>query len=322
MKKLHLQSTNYNYLEKAFAAWLDILGYAKGTVNNLPNAVREFLYFLEQSNCKQITELTNKHIKEYYKYLTTRISQKQGGALSSKYINLQFYAIDKFFEFLHHKGTRNLPEVNLKRLKIEVLEREVLSQEEIKTLYQIIENQEVHSSLDKGEQAKQTQKQEALNYQDKVMLTIYYGCGLRRTEGINVSVDDINFDTRILHIKKGKGGKQRLIPFNKTASKYLQDWVFEYRTILVKDKKENSLFINRYGKPLTGNTLNSRLQNIIDQSENIKLKEKNITLHSLRHSIATHLLANGMEIQKVQKFLGHSSLETTEIYTHLLEEKQ
>ena len=111
-------------------------------------------------------------------------------------------------------------------------------------------------------------------------------------------------------------------PFNKTASKILQDWVFEYRTILIQDKTESKLFINRFGKPLTGGTLGNRLQRIINQSNNIQLKEKNITLHSLRHSIATHLLANGMDIQKVQRFLGHSSLETTQIYTHLIEEKQ
>jgi integrase/recombinase XerD len=310
MKKLILQSTSYNYLENAFKEWLDVLGYAKGTVNNLPNAVRAFLYFIEQNNINQINQINQQHIKNYYQHLTSRTNEKQGGALSSNYINSNFWALEKFFEFLHHKGTQNLPEINLKRLKIETLEREILTQEEIKELYQIIENQDY-----------QTQKQEALNYQDKVMLTIYYGCGLRRTEGINVSVDDINFDTRILHVKKGKGGKQRLIPFNKTASKYLQDWVFEYRTILIQDKTEPKLFINRFGKPLTGGTLGDRLKRIISQSENIKLKEKNITLHSLRHSIATHLLANGMDLQKVQKFLGHSSLETTEIYTHLLENK-
>lgn len=310
MKKLHLQSTSYNYLENAFAAWLDILGFVQATVYNLPNLAREFLYYLEQKDIKQINQITHHDIAAYYNYLINRTSERQGGALSSSTINYHFWALEKFFEFLHHKGTTGLPEINLKRLKIQTLEREVLTQEEIKELYTIVENQEI-----------QTQKQEALNYQDKVLLTIYYGCGLRRTEGINVNVDDINFDTRVLHVKKGKNSKQRLIPFNKTASKILQDWVFEYRTILIQDKTESKLFINRFGKPLTGGTLGNRLQRIINQSDNIKLKEKNITLHSLRHSIATHLLANGMDIQKVQRFLGHSSLETTQIYTHLLEEK-
>ena len=309
MKKLHVQSTSYNYLENAFKEWLDVLGFAERTVYSLPNAIREFLYFLEQKNCKQITELTNKLIKEYYVYLSTRASERQGGALSSNYINHHFWAIEKFFEFLHHKGTTGLPVINLKRLKVQMLQREILTIEEVKELYKIAENQECL-----------TQKQEALNYQDKVLLTIYYGCGLRRTEGINISIDDINFDTRVLHVKKGKNHKQRLIPFNKTTSKVLQDWVFEYRTLLVKDKKENCLFINRYGKPLTGGTLGVRLKAIIDQSDNIRLKEKTITLHSLRHSIATHLLSNGMDLQKVQRFLGHSSLGTTQIYTHLSQE--
>jgi integrase/recombinase XerD len=311
MKKLPLQSTSYNYLENAFKEWLDILGFVQETVYNLPNAVRGFLYYLEQNNIHQINQIHDQHIKDYYNYLISRTNQKQGGALSTNYINSNFWALEKFFEYLHHKGTQNLPQINLKRLKIQTLEREILTQEEIKELYTIVENQET-----------QTQKQEALNYQDKVLLTIYYGCGLRRSEGINVNIDDINFDTRVLHVKKGKYSKQRLIPFNKTASKILQDWVFEYRTILIQDKTEAKLFINRFGKPLTGGTLGDRLQRIINQSDNIKIKEKNITLHSLRHSIATHLLANGMDLQKVQRFLGHSSLETTQIYTHLLEEKE
>lgn len=311
MKKLPLQSANYHYLENAFKEWLDILGFVQATVYNLPIVVREFLYYLEQNKVNQINQLQYEHIKSYYNYLISRSNQRDGGALSTNYINHHFWGLEKFFEFLHHKGTTGLPAINLKRLKIESLQREILSQEEIKELYQIVENTDCL-----------TQKQEALNHQDKVLLTMYYGCGLRRSEGVNINIDDINFDTQILHVKKGKNSKQRLIPFNKTASKILQDWVFEYRLLLVKDKKEGALFINIYGKPLTGGTLGNRLQRIINQSENIQLKEKNITLHSLRHSIATHLLANGMDLQKVQRFLGHSSLETTQIYTHLLEEQE
>jgi integrase/recombinase XerD len=135
MKKLLLQSTSYNYLENAFKEWLDILGFVQATVYNLPTAVREFLYYLEQNNINQINQLNHQHIKDYYNYLISRTNQKQGGALSTNYINHHFWALEKFFEFLHHKGTQNLPEVNLKRLKIQTLEREILTQEEIKELY-------------------------------------------------------------------------------------------------------------------------------------------------------------------------------------------
>src|SRR5690606_28650193 len=310
MKHLSLENTSYIYLEKAFGEWLDILGFSKGTVYNLPINVREFLYYLEQNQITQLTNLNTKHINEYHNYLHKRSNERQGGALSNAYINTHFWAIEKFFDFLHHKGMKNLPELNLKRLKIDYLKREILTESEIKEIYKTIEEKE-----------NPTPKQEALNYQDRVMIIIYYGCGLRRNEGTNLNIDDINLDTRILHVKKGKGNKQRLIPFNQSSAKILRDWIYEYRNYLIKDKTESKLFINQWGKPLTGGTLNKRLQRIINETENIKLQEKKISLHSLRHSIATHLLANGMDIQKVQKFLGHGSLDTTEIYTHLIEEQ-
>lgn len=309
MKSLPLENTNYIYLEKAFKEWLDILGFNKMTVNNLPTNVREFLHYLEQNQINQLTILNSQHITQYYNYLHTRANEKQGGALSNTYINAHCWAMEKFFEFLHHKGVTGLPELNLKRLKIDDLKREILTESEIKEIYKTIDEKEYI-----------TPKQEALNYQDKVMLIIYYCCGLRRNEGISLSIDDINLDTRILHVKKGKGSKQRLIPFNQTSAKILRDWIYQYRNYLVNDKTESKLFINRFGKPTTGGTLNDRLQRIISETENIKLQQKKISLHSLRHSIATHLLSNGMDIQKVQKFLGHSSLGTTEIYTHLIEE--
>ncbi|WP_379968011.1 tyrosine-type recombinase/integrase [Epilithonimonas sp. UC225_85] len=229
--------------------------------------------------------------------------------MSSHYINSQLVSLEKFFEFLRHKGVKNLPEINLRRLEIEKMKREILSVEEIKELYKIIDEQECI-----------TPKQEALNYQDKVILAVYYGCGLRNSEGRALCLDDINLDTQILIVKKGKGNKQRLIPFNNTVKDCLKLWMYEYRMILLKDKTESRLFISSLGRPVCGSTLGNRLKRIILQSESVKLKEKHIALHSLRHSIATHLLAGGMDIQKVQKFLGHSCLDSTEIYTHLIEE--
>ncbi len=309
MKSLPLNNPSYIHLLSAFKEWLDILGYAQATVYQLPLNIQEFLHFLEELKVENITQIQQKHLQEYHNYLLNRTNERQGGALSSNYINHHLWTLEKFFEFLHHKGVKNLPEINLKRLEIETLKRQILSQEEILQLYQLIEEKEAT-----------TLKQQAINYQDLILLTIYYACGLRRTEGVNLTLSDINLDTRIVHVKKGKGGKQRLIPFSKTSAKYLQNWIYEHRNILIKDKTENHLFISSKGIPTTGGTLNRRLQNLILQTENETLKEKSISLHSLRHSIATHLLARGMEIQKVQRFLGHSSLDTTEIYTHLIEE--
>ena len=310
MQETKLKNTSYYYLVQAFADWLDILGYSKGTIYNQPRIIGKFLHYLETQGINKIHLLQNKHLLNYQTYLNTLTSSKTQLALSSNYINTHFWSIETFLTFLHHKGVSNLPAVSFSYLKIEKQTRDILTEHEIKELYEIAKNQE---SI--------TQKQEAINYGDLVLLSVYYACGLRRSEGTNLSLSDINLDTKILHVKKGKGGKQRLIPFNKATAKYLHNWIYQYRDILIKDKKESHLFINYKGKSTSGNTLNKRLQDLIKQSENTELKEKNITRHSLRQSIATHVLANRMDIQKVQQFLGHSSLGTTEIYTHLIEEK-
>ncbi len=309
MKQLPLENTSYIYLEKAFAEWLDILGFSPSTLRSLPLHAREFFHYLEQNHCNQLDQVKTADLKNYYHYLLNRTNHKYGGALNSSTINRHLWALEKLWEYLHHKGIRSLPEFNLKHLKIESLKREILTQEQVKHLYQLIE-----------QQPAQNPKQEALNYQNKVLLTLCYSCGLRRNEALHTTIDDINLDTRILHVKKGKNNKQRIIPFNQTSAKILRDWIYQYRNYLVTDTTQSCLLVNYRGKNLSPGSLNVRLHKLIQKSDSTKLKEKNITLHGLRHSIATHLLANGMDIHKVQKFLGHSSLDTTEIYTHLIEE--
>ena len=306
MKKLSLHNSSYEYLVKAFSEWLDILGYAHMSVYNVPHIIREFLYYLESQQINHINQLTQKHYTTYFNHISSRSNERRGGGLSNNYLNKHIQALEKFYEFLVHKGVQNVPSVHLKQLKLEKGEITVLTQEEIKLLYEATNKESNHP------------KQSIFNARDKAMLALYYGCGLRRKEGVNVCLDDLNFDTRIVHVRKGKNYKERLVPFSKTSSHYLQEWVYDYRPSLLKDKNYPELFISYAGKPMQSHALYRRLKQLQSQVEDIKLKEKEIGLHTLRHSIATHLLQNGMDLQKIQRFLGHASLETTQLYTHLV----
>lgn len=310
MKKLVLKSQNLEHLQHAFTQWLDVLGYSSHSIYNVPHLVREFFYFLEQNQCSEISKLQPKHYRDYFNYLSSRTNQRRGGGLSNNYINKQLQALEKLHEFLIHKGMQNVPPVAIRQLKLQTSEITVLSQPEIKQLYAVAQHQkETSSSI----------KQQSLAARDLAMLTLFYGCGLRRKEGVNVMVDDINFDRRIVHVRKGKNYKERLVPFSKSGLNYLQEWIYDYRPQLLPRKTESHLFIGLRGRPLSGGTLYTRLKLLVQAVENRSLNQKNVGLHSLRHSVATHLLQNGMSLQSIQRFLGHSSLESTQIYTHLIQ---
>jgi len=309
MKNLVLKNPSYEHLERGFKEWLDILGYSQGMCSYMPAHVREFLNFLEQRGCNQINQLDTKHYKAYLKHISTRANQRRGGGLSNQTINHQIQSLEKLYEYLIHKGAQGIPPVTLKQLKLNRENLTVLSQDEIKELFEATNHESENVLL------------ERLTARDKAMLVVYYACGLRRKEGANLNVDDLNFDRRILHVRKGKNYKERFVPFSKSSSKILQEYVYDHRPSLIKSQKEDRLFIGYRGKPLSGGSLYGRLQKLILAAGNPELIQKPIGLHTLRHSIATHLLQNGMDLQKIQRFLGHSSLESTQIYTHLIEKE-
>lgn len=307
MNKLVLQNKGYEYLQTAFKEWLDVLGYSKSTVQGMPILVREFLHYLETQNIQGINFLQQIHIKNYHDYISSRANERRGGALSNNHINKHVQAIEKLLEYLHHKGIQNVPSLGIKLHKLHRKEITILSTEEIKELFELC-NREHNSD-----------KEMYLQSRDKAMLVIYYSCGLRRNEGVHVSIDDINFDTKILHVKKGKNYKERFVPLNKTNAEYLQEYMYDYRNQVVQTKTEHRLFLNYKGETCTSGVLYARLKLLQQQSQSTDLQNKNIGLHTLRHSIATHLLHNGMSLEKISKFLGHSSLESTQIYTHLID---
>jgi integrase/recombinase XerD len=310
MKHLTLKNPSFEHLQMAFKEWLDVLGYNPMTVYNMPHMIREFLHFLERKGLREISQIKHLHYKGYFEYLSGRPNLRRGGGLSNQYINQQIQALEKFYEFLQHKGARKVAAVSLRQLKLDKDRQSVLSQKEVKLLFEATDFESTHYL------------QEAFNARDKALLVVFYACGLRRKEGASLRLDDLNFDKRMLQVRKGKNYKERLVPFSKNSAKLLEKYVYDYRPKLLKHNKEDLLFIGQSGSVMTGGSLYGRLKKLLLRINDPELNQKEVGLHTLRHSIATHLLENGMSLQKIQRFLGHSSLESTQIYTHLMKRNQ
>ena len=150
------------------------------------------------------------------------------------------------------------------------------------------------------------------------MLTVLYSCGLRRNEAVYLDTSDIYFDNERILVRKGKNYKERFVPINRKNAEILEDYIFEGRPEFYKSNLTEALFTSQQGKRLNGMSFANRLKAIVQATNNKNIVEKQITLHILRHSIATHLLQQEVPLESIKTFLGHSSLESTQIYTHLL----
>jgi integrase/recombinase XerD len=309
MKNLPLKTESYRYIEQSFKQWLDVLGYAPQSVYGMPNCIREMLHYFETQGTTHISEINNKRIKQYYRELKMRPNLRRGGALSGNTLNKHLQAIQKFTDYLRQSGRLILPKLYIPKEPEDQKQITVLSTEEIQQLYKATYGYNEGTYL------------EPMNARDRAMLTVFYACGLRRNEGYHLDISDINFDRQVLHVRKGKNYKERFVPFNKTASNYLQEYLYDWRPFLVKDKRQEALFISQQYRRMGGQSLLLRLKILLQRTEIPQLQEKEIGLHTLRHSIATHLLSAGMQLDNIAKFLGHSSLESTQVYTHLAEEQ-
>jgi integrase/recombinase XerD len=148
---------------------------------------------------------------------------------------------------------------------------------------------------------------------NRAMLEVLYSSGLRVSELINLKVSNIYFDIGFLRIV-GKGNKERLVPVGKSALKYVKIYINDVRPhIVAKPGYENFAFLNRRGKGLTRVMIFTIIKNLTLKA-GIK---KTISPHTFRHSFATHLIEGGADLRAVQEMLGHESITTTEIYTHL-----
>lgn len=147
---------------------------------------------------------------------------------------------------------------------------------------------------------------------NRTMIEMLYSCGLRVTELVSLRLSDLFFDEGFIRVT-GKGNKQRLVPISDECRKQVETWLEERRTMTVDGGSAEILFLNRRGKQLS----RVMIFNIIKDAVEMAGIHKNVSPHTFRHSFATHLLQGGASIRQVQELLGHESISTTEIYTHL-----
>lgn len=150
-------------------------------------------------------------------------------------------------------------------------------------------------------------------YRNKTIIEILYGCGLRVSELTGILISSINLKYQYLRII-GKGNKERLVPLGSHAIKAINYYLSYYRTkVTIQSGFEDHLFLNRFGKPLSRVMIFQIVKSSVEKA-GIK---KTVSPHTFRHSFATHLVEGGADLRAVQELLGHESILTTEIYTHL-----
>jgi integrase/recombinase XerD len=293
MKKLELRNSANKTLLAQFKRHLDQINYSKETVYIGNNSIKEYLHYaeLQQLDLHKIIDLSH-----YFEHLQKRSNQKTDGGLSVAYLHKHRSMLKLFYEFLERTKGIKLP--IFPKLPKPKSSPKMLSVKEVEQLFKVCD-------------------QTLLGKRNKAVLAIYYGLGLRRKEGVQLKVEDLNFSKDEVFISQSKTHRQRIVPMSDHVKEILEDYIFNVREKLVpQDKSTSAVLVTERGKPLASESVAYILKKIVKES---KIKSP-ASLHTLRHSIATHLLQSGMKLESIALFLGHRSLDSTQIYTHLINE--
>lgn len=281
-------------MRQSLDEFLDFLSAEKGASSNTIAAYKNDLQQLADfigSNGSGWAALDRSAIQDFI------LDLKQRGYTETS-VARKVAAVRSFFAFLAAEGT------------VPLNPTEGLSSPRVgKSLPKAITPNEVDELL---EQPSRRATPEAKR--DRAMLEILYATGMRVTELVSLDVDNLNLDPRSPYVRcLGKGAKERTIPIHDQAMESLTDYLEDARPMLVRNKDERALFLNRRGERLTRQGFWLILKGYA-KSANLSA---DVTPHTLRHSFATHMLRGGMPLRNVQEMLGHANISTTQVYTHL-----
>ena len=275
---------NDNYIND-FLLYLEMdLNYSKNTINTYQN----HLSILTNNINKDLLKLSSKDIEHFISSLN----------LESSSISNYLSSFKTFYNYYIKIGM-------LKENPILLIDSPKLKK-----------HLPTYLTIDEIDKLLNIEIKDAFSARNKSLLELLYATGLRISELVNLEFKNIDLNDCIVRIM-GKGSKERIVPINDTAIKYLKIYVKDYRHCLVKKEQNNYVYLNNHGKKMTRQGVFKMLKKRTLEA-NIK---KDVSPHTLRHSIATHMLENGADLRIIQEFLGHESISTTQIYTHLSNQK-
>jgi tyrosine recombinase XerC len=266
-------------------------GFSDHTIKSYKSDINKFLSFLIEKNI-DLKKVSKKEIRDF-------LADQYDLGLSKKTIARRLASIKSFFKFLLNSNYASYnPTLFLATPKIS------------KKLPDFIETKMIDELMDQPDH--NTEK----GLRDKAILELFYSTGMRLSELINLNIGSVDDKNNLIKVF-GKGSKERLIPFGKRAKLCLEDYLKKRVLRWSSSNKDIPLFVNGKNKRIPRRTIQRRISNYIKMISS----GKRLGPHTLRHTFATHLMERGADIRAVGDLLGHSSLSSTQVYTHVKPEK-
>lgn len=291
-----LQIHTQNYL-----LYLQTLNYSPKTQLSRKDILKVFNHWCGLRELTEADQINILHLESYQRYLSQNYRKKDGKGISPRTQKHHLCVLQQLFKWLcrkRHILTNPASDLELPRVP-KSLPRQTLNQEEIEQVM------------------NQPDLLDPVGFRDRTIMEVLYSTGIRRGEVVNLRSSQVDAVNGVLFIKEGKGAKDRYVPIGERALYWIEEYSQKVRPSLQIQGSEDFLFLTEYGEPMLVKNLSYRIRKHISKAE----LGKTGSCHMFRHSMATHMLNNGADIRFIQQILGHASLESTEIYTHVALQK-
>lgn len=291
-----MKKNNLSLLAAEYLQALQVRNLAKATIRGKRSKLEKFFVFLADLGVTHTDGITKWVIGDYQTELYHAVNP-QGRPNGAAHQNGCLSAVKGFTRFLRERDyivadpARDIPFAKLPRQ----LPRGILTPSEAR---KIINTPDTKS---------------AIGYRDHTIMEVLYATGIRREELNMLTLADVDYHDGFLRINGGKGGKDRVVPLGRIACRYLENYIKAVRPEFIKNPYDHHLFLSTRGNRLSKNMV---WELVKKYAKKARLK-KNVSPHTFRHSCATAMLRNKADIRCVQELLGHESLESTQVYTHI-----